>query len=308
MFNRIVSSLKKSRDALMGKLNGLLGRGKIDDDLLEDLEEILLGADIGFDATEEILDDLRQQVQLNKMTEADEIVYFLRDELAELLEEEDTAEFWNPSQKPYIIMVVGVNGVGKTTSIGKMAYRFRKSGKKVLIASCDTFRAAADEQLGIWAERADVDIVRSQSGADPASVAFDTVNKAQTGGYDVLIIDTAGRLHTRHNLMQELKKISRVVDKKTPGAPHEILLTLDATTGQNGLIQSEKFNDALNLTGLILTKLDSTARGGIVLAIRKQLGIPLRLVGTGEKIDNIDQFDPKAFAEGILESSEPMDD
>ncbi len=304
MFDRIVKSLKKSRDAIMGKLKVLVGRGKIGEDLLEELEEILIGADIGFDATEEILEELRDQVKAENMHDAEEIVPFLRDKLSEMLMGDAEEDFWHPVEKPHVIMMVGVNGVGKTTSIGKMAYRFKQSGKKVLIASCDTFRAAADDQLAVWAERAGVDIVRSQSGADAGAVAYDTLVKAQKGGYDVLIVDTAGRLHTKVNLMFELEKIGRVLKKKMPDAPHETLLAIDATTGQNGLIQSEKFGEALPLTGLVLTKLDSTAKGGIVIAIKQKLGIPIRLVGTGEKIDNIDHFDPKAFATGILEEEE----
>jgi fused signal recognition particle receptor len=303
MFERIINSLKKTRNSIMSKLRVILGRGKIGDELLEELEELLLGADIGYEATEEILENLRVQVKTNNLREANDIIAFLRNELARMLDD-TSLEFWSPPTKPYTIVIVGVNGVGKTTSIGKMAYRFRENGKKVLIASCDTFRAAADEQLAIWASRAKVDIVRSQSGADPASVAFDTLQKAINGNYDVLIVDTAGRLHTKSNLMDELKKIIRVLAKISPDYPNEVLLVLDATTGQNGLIQSEKFHEALNLSGIILSKLDSTAKGGIIIAIRKKLGIPIRLVGTGEKIDNIDEFDPKAFAEGILSEQE----
>ena len=303
MFKRIVESLKKSRDQFMGKLKVLVGRGKIGEDLLDDLEEILISADIGFDATMEILDELRTQVKAENMTDAQEIVPFLRDKLSDMLVGDNDDDFWNPEPNPYVIMMVGVNGVGKTTSIGKMAYRFKQNGKKVLIASCDTFRAAADEQLAEWAKRAGVDIVRSQSGADAASVAYDTLLKVEKGGYDILIVDTAGRLHTKLNLMAELQKIGKVLKRKMPDAPHETLLAIDATTGQNGLIQSEKFGEALPLSGLVLTKLDSTAKGGIVIAIKRELNIPIRLVGTGEKIDNIDHFDSKAFSTGILEES-----
>jgi len=306
MFGRIIKSLKKTRDNIMSKIKVLVGRGKIGEELLEELEEILIGADIGFDATNQILTDLRNQVKANNLKESDEIVEFLSEELAKILDE-DVQEVWNTTDKPHVIVMVGVNGVGKTTSIGKMAYRYRQNNKKVLIASCDTFRAAADEQLAIWAERAGVDIVRSKQGADPAAVAFDTLQKSISGNYDVLIVDTAGRLHNKINLMEELKKIIRVLNKKMEGVPHEVLLAIDATTGQNGLNQSEKFNEALNLTGIVLTKLDSTSKGGIVIAIRRSLGIPIRLVGTGEKIDNIDEFDPKAFAQGILEDSDETD-
>jgi fused signal recognition particle receptor len=264
----------------------------------------MLGADMGYEATEEVLGNLKKKMRLLGKNDADFVVNTLKEELSLILENDDNTGFWEPVNKPHVIVVAGVNGAGKTTSIGKMAYRFRQNGKKVLIASCDTFRAAADEQLSIWAERAQVDIVRSQSGADPASVAFDSVNKALSAGYDVVIVDTAGRLHNRTNLMDELKKIIRVLSTKYEGTPHEILLVLDGTTGQNGLVQSEKFNEALSLTGIILTKLDSTAKGGIIIAIKKSLGIPIRLVGTGEKIDNIDEFEPKAFVEGLLTSQE----
>jgi fused signal recognition particle receptor len=263
--------------------------------------EILIKSDVGVGATERVIDGLKERVKSEKEKDVGGVVNLLKDEVSQILQSDDHREsFFDSQHHPYVIVVVGVNGTGKTTSIGKLAHTFKSGGKSVLVAACDTFRAAAIEQLEIWADRVGCDFVRSTPGADSASVAFDAVQAAKSRSIDVVIIDTAGRLHTKVNLMEELKKIKRVITKADTTAPHEILLAVDATTGQNGIQQVKVFDEALELTGLILTKLDGTAKGGIVVAIADEFRVPVRFVGLGEQIDDLDEFSPKDFVEAML--------
>jgi len=280
-------------------------RGVIDDDFLAELEEILISSDIGFDTSETLINNIRERTQKDKYTNQKELNELINNEIKKVFAD-TTSEFstfdFDLKQKPYVIMVVGVNGVGKTTSIGKLAYNFKKAGKSVLIGSADTFRAAANDQLEIWAKRARVDIIQSKSTSDPASVAFETVKSAVAKNIDVVIIDTAGRLHNKSHLMEELKKIKRVMQKVNPDAPQETFIVIDSTTGQNGLNQAKEFSKALDgLTGIILTKLDGTAKGGIVLKINKEMNLPVRFIGVGEQIDDLQVFDSMSFVEAMFE-------
>ncbi len=305
-FSRLKEGLAKTRETLVGKVQKLLfGRSTIDDQLLADLEEILLSGDVGVATTEKVIENLRARVRKEKIEQPSDLDAVLREEIRSLLKIDEPAgddPFAVPAdRRPYVIMVVGVNGVGKTTTIGKLAHNYRTAGRAVVIAAADTFRAAANEQLEIWAQRAGVDIVQQAQGADPAAVAFDAVQSAKGRNADVVIIDTAGRLHTKVNLMEELKKIKRVTQKVVPDAPHEIFLVLDASTGQNAIRQAKEFGSAVGVTGLVLTKLDGTAKGGVVLAIGNELGLPVRFIGVGEKIDDLQPFDPKAFVDALFE-------
>ncbi len=300
LFGRFRERLAKTRASLSGRLDALFsGGGKVDEDLLEEMEEILITSDLGVEATTELLKKLRKQIKRRNLTDPADLKGALGDSLLELLDV-GPAPPAPPAEGPEVILVVGVNGVGKTTTIGKLARRFILEGKKVLLAAGDTFRAAAGEQLEIWAERVGADIVRHQAGADPSAVVFDALEAAQARGVDVVLVDTAGRLHTKVNLMEELKKVRRVMAKKIPEAPHQTLLVLDATTGQNALSQAKLFNEATPLTGLVLTKLDGTAKGGIVAAVAHQLQRPVLFVGLGEQMDDLKPFDPNAFVEAIL--------
>ncbi len=297
-FKRLKSGLAKTREILTTDINDLFaGKRKIDDELLEELEELLITSDIGVQTTMDLIQSI--SVRSSEITGPDQLKNILREKILELLN-----ETMKPSQgivdKPHVIMVIGVNGVGKTTTIGKLAARFSSSGKKVIIAAADTFRAAAIEQLTIWADRAGVDIIKHKEMSDPAAVAYDGIQAAVARDADIVIVDTAGRLHTRKNLMEELKKIKRTISKKLPGAPHEILLILDATTGQNALSQAQLFNDALDVTGIALTKLDGTAKGGIVVSICNALEIPLNYIGVGEKIEDLQKFDPIEFVNALF--------
>jgi len=297
-FKRLKSGLAKTREILTTDINELFaGNRKIDDELLEELEELLITSDIGVQTTLDLIQSI--SIRSSEITGPDQLKNILREKILELLN-----ETMKPSQgivdKPHVIMVIGVNGVGKTTTIGKLAARFSSSGKKVVIAAADTFRAAAIEQLTIWADRAGVDIIKHKEMSDPAAVAYDGIQAAVARDADILIVDTAGRLHTRKNLMEELKKIKRTISKKLPGAPHEILLILDATTGQNALSQAQLFNDALDVTGIALTKLDGTAKGGIVISICNALEIPLNYIGVGEKIEDLQEFDPTEFVNALF--------
>ncbi len=279
---------------------------RIDDETLEQLEEILLGADVGPATTTEILRRLKERARTEGFDSSDRLSELLKDEVARLLHvdgEPAPLPILPTSQRPLVIMVVGVNGVGKTTTIGKLAWQYRQAGKRVVIGAADTFRAAAKEQLDIWAQRAGAEIAGQSQSADPASVAFEALNTGVAHDADVVIVDTAGRLHTKLNLMEELKKIRRVMDKRLPGAPHEVLLVLDATTGQNGLQQVRMFTDAVQVTGLVLTKLDGTAKGGIVIAVSHDLGIPVRFIGVGEAIDDLQPFDRRAFIDALFDQS-----
>lgn len=297
--------LSKTKESLFKKLGRLLaGKGKVDDDVLDELEEILITSDVGVETTLKIIDRIEQRVRRDKYQGTDELNKILREEIAALLAENDKSsveDFDLPeSGLPYVIMVVGVNGVGKTTTIGKLAYRFTKAGKKVVLGAADTFRAAAIEQLCVWAERVNVPIVKQQMGSDPASVAFDTLSSAKAQGADVVIIDTAGRLHNKINLMNELSKIKNVMQKVVPGAPNEVLLVLDGSTGQNAFEQAKQFSKATEVTALAITKLDGTAKGGVVIGVSDQFNIPVKYIGIGEGIEDLQLFDKNAFVESLF--------
>jgi fused signal recognition particle receptor len=299
---KLKQGLSKTKKSLLGKITEAVGLSKrIDQELLNQLEEILLKGDVGVKATEKIIQDLKNRVKDEKIEDPQKITEIIKEEILITLKGSSVStNTLSYDTKHLIIMIVGVNGTGKTTSIAKLAKRYSDMGKKVLVAACDTFRAAALEQLSIWAQRAGVEIIKSQPNQDPASVAFDAVKSALSRDIDVVIVDTAGRLHTKYNLMEELKKIKRVMGKSLEGAPQEILLVLDATTGQNGISQAEMFNQAVGLSGIILAKLDGTAKGGIVIAIASELKIPVRYIGIGEKIDDLEEFDPKDFVEALF--------
>ncbi len=297
--------LFKTKESLFKKLGRLLGgKGKVDEDVLDELEEILITSDVGVDTTLKIIDRIQQRVQRDKYQGTDELNIILREEIAALLAENEKSSVEDidiPNNGlPYVIMVVGVNGVGKTTTIGKLAYRFTKAGKKVVLGAADTFRAAAIEQLCVWAERVNVPIVKQQMGSDPASVAFDTLSSAKAQGADVVIIDTAGRLHNKINLMNELSKIKNVMQKVVPGAPNEVLLVLDGSTGQNAFEQAKQFSKATEVTALAITKLDGTAKGGVVIGVSDQLNIPVKYIGIGEGIEDLQLFDKKAFVDSLF--------
>ncbi len=298
---KLKEKLEKTRQVLNTPVSDLIRRHvKIDETMIEELEEILIQADMGVKATQRIIDNIKKRVKDEKVKEASQIPAVLKAEITEILASEE-GRLELSDAKPHVIMMIGVNGTGKTTTTGKMAMRFKEEGKKVMVAACDTFRAAAIEQLEVWTQRAGVDMMKLTSGADPASVAFDAVKAAKTRNMDVVLIDTAGRLHTNVNLMEELKKIKRVIQKIDPTAPHEILLILDATTGQNALQQARLFNQGLDITGLIVTKLDGTAKGGIIIAIKDELNVPVKLIGVGEKIEDLRDFSAKDFAEALFE-------
>jgi fused signal recognition particle receptor len=313
LFKKLKDGLERTRKQFTDGVRQVLANFRpIDESLFEDLEEVLIGADVGVATTEKILERVRERVKLERVKDSSGVEALLRDEIAGVLEQRGKADGVAPAPteaspvltaRPHVIIMIGVNGVGKTTTIGKLAHRYTSEGKRVLIAASDTFRAAAVEQLAIWAERAGVDIVRSASGADPASVAFDGLEAALARNADILIVDTAGRLQTKINLMEELKKIGRVLSRKLPGAPHEVLLVLDASTGQNAVIQAREFGIAMGLTGLVLAKVDGTAKGGVVIAIADQLGVPVRYLGMGEGIDDLAPFDPRQFAVALFDSS-----
>lgn len=297
-------SLTKSRNTFGEKLNRLLANFRtVDDDFFDDLEETLIEADVGFETAVKISDELKQEVKLKNAKSSQEVAETIIQKLIELYEQQGKGEdnqLHYASSGPTVFLFVGVNGVGKTTTIGKLAYRLKKQGKKVLLAAGDTFRAGAIEQLVEWGSKVGVEVVQKPAQSDPAAVVFDAVKKAKKENYDVLLVDTAGRLQNKVNLMHELAKISRVITREIPAAPHEVLLALDATTGQNALSQAREFKKATPLTGIILTKLDGTARGGIVLAIRNELHLPVKLVGLGEKMDDLEDFDPEKFAAGLF--------
>ncbi len=297
-FKRLRSGLSKTRKILTTDIDELFaGKNKIDDDLLEELEELLITSDMGVDTTMEFIESISKTA--SKINDADSLKTALKNEVLSFLNAE-APEPKEMTAKPHIIMVVGVNGTGKTTTIGKLAAKYTAAGKKVLIAASDTFRAAAIEQLSIWAERANADIVSHRDGSDPAAVAYDAIEASSARGTDIVLVDTAGRLHTKVNLMEELKKIKRSISKKIPDAPHEILLVLDATTGQNALSQANIFDKELGVTGLVLTKLDGTARGGMVVSIYNKFKIPLRYIGVGESIEDLQDFDPKEFVNALF--------
>jgi fused signal recognition particle receptor len=292
--------LSKTRSKISSSLSTVLSFGrKIDDDLLDELEETLIRDDIGVETTDKLITELREAYRARKIAKAEEIVPFLKEHIKSYWPAQDR-QLHVAQSGPTVILVAGVNGTGKTTSIAKLAHIFHRNGKKVIVAACDTFRAAAVEQLSIWAERIGVQIVKHQSGSDPAAVAFDACEAALARNVDILILDTAGRLHTKKDLMLQLTKIRDVVTRKIPDAPHEVLLVLDGTTGQNAISQAQLFTEAINVTGIFLAKLDGTARGGIVIAIKDQLDIPVKFVGLGEKPEDIAEFDPQTFVEALF--------
>ncbi len=297
-FDKISAGLKKTRDSIVGSVTSMLRSfTKIDEELFEELEEILIMGDAGANTASHICEELRKKVKERGVTDPNEVRGLLKETVAEMLRGGQEMQL---TTKPSVILVIGVNGVGKTTTIGKLAARYKAEGKKVILAAADTFRAAAIEQLDIWADRAGVDIVKHAQDADPAAVVFDAAAAAKARGADILICDTAGRLHNKKNLMDELSKIGRVIDRELPGADKEVLLVLDATTGQNAVNQAREFKNAAGITGIVLTKLDGTARGGVILAIREDLDVPVKFVGVGEGIDDLLPFDPEEFTEGLF--------
>ncbi len=298
-WSRVKAGLSKTKNALFGQINELLKNFvKVDEDLLEELEELLICADVGVNATEEIIEELREEIKDGRLKEKEQVMQALQSILERMIGEGEPLKL---DTKPSVILVIGVNGVGKTTSIGKISNQLRKEGKKVIVAAADTFRAAAIDQLAVWCDRAKVELVKQSEGSDPAAVVFDACHVAKNKNADVLIIDTAGRLHNKTNLMNELAKINRVIDRELPDVSRENLLVLDATTGQNAIMQAKEFRNAANLTGLILNKLDGTAKGGIVISIRQELNIPVKFIGVGEKLGDMQEFDRTEFVKALFE-------
>ena len=301
LFKRLREGLSRTRHSLSDGLADLvLGSNTIDDGLLEEIETQLLVADVGIEATREIIDNLTERIALNQINDAESLMAALRSRMRAILTPSSQPLDIPEDVRPYVVLMVGINGAGKTTTIGKLTHRFQQQGLKVMLAAGDTFRAAAVEQLQTWGERNDVPVIAQQQGSDSASVIFDALQSAQTRGIDVLIADTAGRLHTQTNLMEELKKIKRVMSKLDARAPHEVMLVVDAGTGQNALNQAQEFNQAIGLTGITLTKLDGTAKGGIIFAIAKKIQTPIRFVGVGEGIENLREFDAEEFVDALF--------
>lgn len=313
LFNRekkenLDKGLEKTKESVFKKLSrAVVGKSKVDDEVLDNLEEVLVTSDVGVDTTLRIIKRIEERVSTDKYLTTSELNTILKEEIAALLEENNTEDVdgfdVSVGQKPYVIMVVGVNGVGKTTTIGKLAHQFKQAGKSVVLGAADTFRAAAIDQLDIWAKRVDVPIVKQQMGSDPASVAYDTLDSAKSGNQDIAIIDTAGRLHNKTNLMNELSKIKRVMEKVIPGAPHEVLLVLDGSTGQNAFEQAKQFTAATQVTSLAITKLDGTAKGGVVIGISDQFKIPVKYIGIGEKIEDLQVFNRVEFVDSLFSNS-----
>ncbi len=300
-FDKIKSGLSKTRKNLSEKINQVMNMfTKIDEDFFEELEEILITGDVGIKTSQSICDILRKKVKSQGITNTSEIKSVLKDIISDMLSKETDNELLM-STHPSIILVVGVNGVGKTTTIGKLAYNLKKEGKSVLLCAADTFRAGAIEQLSIWAERSECDIVKQREGADPASVVFDSISRAKARNIDVIICDTAGRLHNKKNLMEELSKINRIIDRELPDSSKEVLLVLDATTGQNAINQAKEFKDIIGVTGIALTKLDGTAKGGVVIPIKEELSLPVKLIGVGEGIDDLQVFKAEDFANALFD-------
>ena len=309
-FDKLREGLSKTRDSFVSNIQAVLGTGrKIDDELIDDIEDILITADIGVDTSEKIIENLRMRVRKEGFERSEEVFDILKDEIHSLLLESPSSEndknyYVDPENKPHTILIIGVNGVGKTTTIGKLAYNYKNAGREVYIGAADTFRAAANEQLEIWAERAGVKIVKQGQGSDPSAVVYDTLKSAQSKDADVVIIDTAGRLHNKGNLMSELEKFTRVMRKLKDNAPDDVFLVLDATTGQNAIQQAKEFMRVANITGIVLTKLDGTAKGGVVIPIASELKIPVRYIGVGEKIDDLQVFDPEKFIVALFDERE----
>ncbi len=302
--NALKSGLEKSRTGIFGKIaRAVGGKSRVDDDVLDSLEEALVTSDVGIDTTLKIIKAIENRVARDKFMNTDELNAILREEVSALLQNKGTTNNWGEKQEggvPYVVMVVGVNGVGKTTTIGKLASRLQGEGKKVYIGAGDTFRAAAIDQIEVWAQRSGAKLVKQQMGSDPASVAFDTLQSAVNAGADVVLIDTAGRLHNKAGLMAELTKIRNVMDKVVPGAPHDVLLVLDGSTGQNAFEQAKQFSAATQVTSLAVTKLDGTAKGGVVIGISDMIGVPVRFIGVGEGVDDLQNFEPQTFVESLL--------
>ena len=304
LFNNLKTGLTKTRNALTDKINEALNLAvTIDEDLYEELEEILIMADIGMDTTMEIIERLKDKIRKEKINDVELVRPALKSVIAEMMKDDNKESYEEKSGKE-VILVIGVNGVGKTTSIGKLAAMNKEKGKKVLLAAADTFRAGAIDQLVVWSERAKVDIVKHEEGSDPAAVVFDAINASKSRGVDLLICDTAGRLHNKKNLMDELGKINRVIDRELAGANKQTLLVLDGTTGQNALAQAKQFKEAMDISGIILTKLDGTAKGGIAIAIQSELGIPVKYIGIGEQVDDLQEFDSDMFVNALFERGE----
>ncbi|MDD6984083.1 MAG: signal recognition particle-docking protein FtsY [Eubacteriales bacterium] len=301
-FDKLKEGLMKTKNAVFGQVNEVIKNfRKVDESLLEELEEIMICADMGTNTTEKVIEELRDRIKTENIKNADDVKTALCDILVKQIGE---GEELNLSTTPSVILVIGVNGVGKTTSIGKIANNLRKEGKKVIVAAADTFRAAAIDQLAVWCDRAGVELIRQNEGADPASVVYDAIAAANKQRADVLIIDTAGRLHNKSNLMNELAKINRIITRELPDAARETLLVLDSTTGQNAVIQAKKFKETADITGLILTKLDGTAKGGAVFSIKDEIDIPVKFIGVGEKIDDMQPFDAKMFVDALMQEDE----
>jgi len=295
--------LAKTRDSFSGKVNDLVARyRKVDEDFFEELEEILIQADVGFETVMELVDELKMEVKKRNIQDPKEVQSVISEKLVEIYQSGDDSLSKINIQNDglTVILMVGVNGVGKTTTIGKLAHKYTQEGKQVLLAAGDTFRAGAIDQLEVWGDRVGVDVIKQSEGSDPAAVMFDAIQAARSRGVDILLCDTAGRLQNKVNLMKELEKVKRVIEREVPGAPHEVLLVLDATTGQNALVQAKTFKEATDVTGIVLTKLDGTAKGGIVLAIRHELNIPVKFVGLGEKMDDLQKFDPEQYVYGLF--------
>lgn len=299
-FNKLKEGLDKTRKGITDKIDDLFNNyGEIDDELFDELEEILVMADVGVPTTHKLIERLRETLKIRKVKDASEVKGVFKEVVEEMLRENNSEPF-NVGDVPTIVMVIGVNGVGKTTSIGKIAQHLKSEGKSVLIAAADTFRAAAIDQLKIWGDRVGVSVIHQSEGSDPAAVIFDAIQAAKARKVDVLICDTAGRLHNKVNLMNELSKVFRIIDREYPDAKREVLLVLDATTGQNAIQQAKVFNEAANITGIVLTKLDGTAKGGVVMAINHELNIPVKLIGVGEAVEDLQTFDPHDFVEALF--------
>ena len=300
-FEKLKQGLKKTKESLFGGLGALFSSSEIDDDFYDELEETLILADIGAKTSSDIVEGLRRRVKEQKLTEAADVRKVLKEMIGEMLGEDSPLDL---STVPSVILVIGVNGVGKTTAIGKLSHQLKEEGKRVIVAAADTFRAAAIDQLNVWTDRAGVEIIKHNEGSDPAAVVYDALDAAKARKADVVIIDTAGRLHNKQNLMNELAKISRIVHQKAEGCALEVLIALDATTGQNAVNQARAFNDAADITGIILTKLDSSAKGGIVVSIANELKVPVKLVSVGEKIDDLQPFVARDFVEALFDTEE----
>jgi fused signal recognition particle receptor len=297
--DKLKAGLSKTKNAIFGQIDEVLKAFvRVDEDLLDELEELLIMSDVGVNSTEEIIDRLREEIKAGRLKEKDQVITTLKGILEDMIGEGGKLDL---TGSPTVILVIGVNGAGKTTSIGKISNRLIKSGKRVVVAAADTFRAAAIDQLAVWCERSGAELVKQNEGSDPAAVVFDAISYAKRRNADVLIVDTAGRLHNKKNLMNELEKINRVIDRELPGAVRENLLVLDATTGQNAILQAKEFRNAASITGLVLNKLDGTAKGGIVISIKSELDIPVKFVGVGEKIDDMQEFDSAQFVSALFE-------